>query len=587
MDRGRFFSEAPSPWVGWGKRANEYVAICTFARKSVPLHLSLSLFGAPADSTRSRASPPLLVAHLYSLQFCTGYAPVGQFRRSVDENDARTCTRSDVRNKRHGCIQLINPLSGKYWYDTAYAACKNPGKCDSRKNNIVEQSEEVRDLVLAAEAGLEIATIAQALAIGIAFFLHFIFETVYGGNVFKTKVTWIFFIAKNTMVFLAFCANLYIGIMLLNAEIESADGMGLRDWLSNFIEYECFDAGGTIVLVEVRSFVEETATEMILIAFISKSAVPFLVTPALAGPFAFAFSLNASLGPKRFCLHSCNRFSAVLIDGFIEDNISIVIEGSRDKRIQKLESVFEVVKEATIRRRKSLRVADQPTFNNPNSVGTDDISGMLINNQAFTDEVLNDVLYEDDLAGQTTNDDGYVDVSGYEESPIDEVTNGVQHEDGGAGGVSNEGYMDTPVTEEPAAIIATVPTTDRSFAPEPAAAADTASHTPVSEEPAAIIATVPTTDRSSTPEPAAAADTVSHTFEFAVGDRVEVVKKGLGVVMFAGTHHESGEARYALGLRRSSIVILALLIVALAWVLLSQPTCAVLLDSGVWGLCVQ
>ena len=282
---------------------------CTLARKPVPL--AGSFFGW-RTSWPSSLSCMLLRAGcvVYStLQFCTGYAPVGQFRRAVDENDDQTCTRSDVRNKRHGCIQLINPLSGKYWYDTAYAACKNPSKCDSRKNDIVKQALEVRDIVIEAKDWLEVATIAQALAIGIAFFLHFCFETVYGGNVFKTKATWLFFVAKNVMVFLAFCANLHLGTMLLNAEIKSADGLGMREWLSNFIEYECFDAGGTVVLVEVRSFVEETATEMILIAFISKKCSNshcakcsiFVAPVPRVGPFALFRHALHSVSHESVC----------------------------------------------------------------------------------------------------------------------------------------------------------------------------------------------------------------------------------------------------------------------------------------------
>ena len=233
------------------------------------------LLGAPVGSIHSRACPRGYVARFPLLQFCSGYAAVGQFRRAVDENDKSTCTSSDVRNKRNGCIQLINPLSGKYWYDTAYAACKNPGKCDSRKNDIVKQSQEVRDMVNVAKDGLEVGTIAQSLAIVIAFFLHFVFETIYGGNVFKTKATWIFFILKNAMVVVAFAANLFIGVKLLTATIESADGLSLREWLSNFIVYECFDASGTIVLTEVRTFVEDTATEMILVACISEDKLWF------------------------------------------------------------------------------------------------------------------------------------------------------------------------------------------------------------------------------------------------------------------------------------------------------------------------
>jgi len=233
------------------------------------------LLGAPVGSIHSRACPRGYVARFPLLQFCSGYAAVGQFRRAVDENDKSTCTSDDVRNKRNGCIQLINPLSGKYWYDTAYAACKNPGKCDSRKNDIVKQSQEVREMVVLAKDGLGIGTIAQSLAIVIAFFLHFVFETLCGGNVFKTRATWIFFILKNAMVVVAFAANLFIGVKLLTATVESADGLSLREWLSNFIVYECFDASGTIVLTEVRTFVEDTATEMILVACISEDKLWF------------------------------------------------------------------------------------------------------------------------------------------------------------------------------------------------------------------------------------------------------------------------------------------------------------------------
>ena len=104
--------------------------------------------------------------------------------------------------------------------------------------------------------------------------------------------------------------------------------------------------------------------------------------------------------------------------------------------------MFEVVKEATIRRKASLGEADLRS-------GPDEVGSMLVNNQAFTDEVLNDVLYEDD-ADQ-------------------------------AGNAITGGYMDVAG---------------------------------------------------------------AHVFEFLVGDRVSVAKKGLGVVMFAGMHHENGEPRY-------------------------------------------
>lgn len=224
--------------------------------------------------------------------FCTSYAAVGQFKRGA-------CTLRDVRAKRNGCVQLINPLSGRYWYDTAYASCQNPSKCDGRKTDIKGQSEEVLDVVLASRDWLLFATVAQSLAIVVAFCLHFVYETVLGGNVFKSPSTWLFFFLKNLCVFLAFTANLHLGNMLATATIS--DGSTLIDWLSNFIDYECFDSTGIVALVEVRLYVSDTAQDMILIAFI------------------------------------------ILIDGFIEDNISIVIEGNRDKKIRKLSSFRDVV----------------------------------------------------------------------------------------------------------------------------------------------------------------------------------------------------------------------------------------------------
>jgi len=86
-------------------------------------------------------------------------------------------------------------------------------------------------------------------------------------------------------------------------------------------------------------------------------------------------------------------FLTVLIDGFIEDNISIVIEGSRDKRVKKMETVYKVVKAASIRRSASLSEADRPS--DRSTSGNPDICGMLINNAAFSDAVMDDVLYEE------------------------------------------------------------------------------------------------------------------------------------------------------------------------------------------------
>lgn len=233
--------------------------------------------------------------------FCTGYAPVGQFRK-------QSCTLRDVTEKRDGCIQLTNPLSGKYWYDTAFAACKNPAACDSRKIDIVEQSIEVRDAILFAKQLLLQATIAQGLSIAIAVVIHFLFETLCNGNVFKHRVTYVFFILKNLFVVVAFALNVYLGYYLNTARIGS--GQTVLEWLNNFIENECFDAVGTVILTETRNFVVDSATQMIVVGFI------------------------------------------ILVDGVIEDNISIVVEGTRHKKekrvnegIQDIASKAQTIKE--------------------------------------------------------------------------------------------------------------------------------------------------------------------------------------------------------------------------------------------------
>lgn len=442
--------------------------------------------------------------------FCSGYAPVGQFRRE-------SCTLADVSAKRDGCIQLINPLSGKYWYDTAFAACKNPRACDSRKIDIVSQAEQVKDVILEARAWLMTATITQGIAIFIAVFLHFVFETLMGGNVFGHVITWFFFIIKNLMVFISFVANVHLGRYLTIATIDG--GETVTEWLDNFIENECFDAQGTVVLTETRSFVIDTATQMVVIGLI------------------------------------------ILIDALIEDNISIVIEGTRANKDEVKEAVEAIYQRnetlrQSIKHRPGLRPESMlpkkkivPAESNEPADSERDATNIVMN-AAFDSALGSSVARQSpsvaaDDAATLMHDDGYLNVAAVDADPSDEAgTIAV-----GVTGTAKNAGMSADALEQVAL--------DKKRKQDAAMARRKA------EPRAKQVATKQATTESianaksgiGTPVPTTAETQFVDERPYygdsgapVVGDRVSVVGKGVGTVVFIGPHHISGEDRLGVNL---------------------------------------
>ena len=448
--------------------------------------------------------------------FCSGYAPVGQFRRE-------SCTLADVSAKRDGCIQLINPLSGKYWYDTAFAACKNPSACDSRKIDIVAQAEQVKDIILQARDWLLVATIAQGLAIFIAVFLHFVFETLMGGNVFGHAITWVIFIIKNLLVFIAFVANVHLGRYLSVTTIDS--GETATEWLDNFIDNECFDAQGTVILTETRSFVIDTATQMVVIGLI------------------------------------------ILIDALIEDNISIVIEGTRASKDEVKEAVDAIYQHnetlrQSIKGRPGLpKKKIVPPASDEAADSEHDNGIITVTNGAF--EAFDEDTYA--VVDDDASPDGYLHVGavGSEAAPVEQAgasavggspraqdatlprlpdgrPHAVHGQPAKKAGISAGDREFMELEKKQNAVMA-----QRKAEKQAKQAATNPSAAKSSGRAQTWFGMPPTTSNGGHAETQFTAEQPSNgdSRAWAIGDQVLVVGKGAGIIAFVGEHHVTGEYR--------------------------------------------